>query len=161
MVYTLTLNSIFHVPLCPQALSFFSLACRTIALLSVFSVKLMSVFTMRFARVYRAYISGIHVVCRYCYRSKVCGGYAISVATNMVNNQSCWDVTIKDVVRNTMSASWLTPKKESPVSIFIKWACPQVTISVFNPLAIEPFCFLNRKFTHSTLFAFNTFHYIP
>lgn len=139
MVSALTMNTIsLFKPLFSQPLCFFRLANGTIALISVFFIKLVSVFTQSLFSVNRCdRIRVFYVVLPRCYNPQMIGVYTSSIFTKMVNKHSFRNITKFAIIRKAMGSSKFFMKIKSPVTIFIEVIFPYMTSSDFIPKRIK------------------------
>ncbi len=156
MVSRLTLNFIcFFQPLTSKTFFLFCLADRTISLIAIFSIKLMTIFTKLFHLIDGSNRTTIFKsVLSLGNKAKMRWINAISMFTNMVNYHSIWNIAISKVISNPMGSSKFFLKIKRAITIFIKKCFPKMTIPDLFPKGIES----NYVFL---MYMFHIVHYIP
>lgn len=152
MVQKLTQNRIsFQLPLLSKSLGFFSTANRTISLFSVFSVKRMTVLAKFLGSIYSS--NGFRIfksILLSSNASKMFRIYTRPISTNMVYDHAYRDISIFEIVSNSMSTAKFPLIIKRAISISIKMILPNKTIINNFIKRLEP-CYV----------LFHVIHYTP
>lgn len=140
MVSTLTFDGIFCHPFSTESFRLRCLADRTITLFAVFSVKWMTIFTMCPHSIYSRYRTRVDkTVLLRCYNPKMGNVNTVSILTNMVYKHTIRYITAIKVISHSMGASITMFIKKYAIAIFVQNTLPKMTLTIGNPLTIEPF----------------------
>ena len=151
MVSTLTSNPIFGSPLRTKSVLFSFIANRAVSLLTVFSIKLMTVFAMcskgvlgsdRVAINERVFSGSNH--------PQVSDIHTMPILADVVNHHTFFNSTIMNKISNPMRSPIKFSEVKRAVAVFIKRAIPQMATVFFVPFRVKSGEFyISNHVTHS------------
>lgn len=150
MVSTLTLNRIsFSSPLLAESFGLFRLTSRAISLLTILSVKNMSIFTELFQCIFgRNRIRISQRVFSSRYLSQVIRVNTMPILTDMVNYIAVFNAAHRHVVSYTVSPATFFTEEKSTIAVLIKRTLPKTTLTIFYPFSIKSSKFLLSNSFH-------------
>lgn len=151
MVSTLTSHFVFGSPLRTKSVLFSFIANRAVSLLTIFSIKLVTVFTVCSKGVFGSDRIAINKgVFSSSNHSQMGDIHTVSILADVVNDHTFFDSTIMDKVRNPMRSPVKSPKIKRTIAVFIKRAIPQMATVFFVPFRVKSGEFyISNHVTHS------------